>query len=208
MADLATKTRTRRLLISMARKRQRAGSGSSQEFLLERTTRMQFPDPAAILTPLRWAVVGAAAARMYMPERATNDLDILISGRDAEEARAKLGAAGAVYKSNPAIGGSSWTLPDGFPLDVIESRAEWTNEALDQAMVNRGPQGMPILSLPYLVLTKFEASRVQDWADMTRMLGQASEAQLDAVRAVFRQHLPDETEDLESLITLGQLEMR
>jgi hypothetical protein len=191
----------------MAQKRQRVGSGSSQEFLLERTTRMQFPDPAAILEPLRWVVVGAAAARMYMPERATNDLDILIRATDAEAARAKLKAAGAVYRSELTIGGSSWTLPDGFPLDVIEGHESWIETALDEAQTNRGPQGMPILSLPYLVLTKFEASRVQDLADMTRMLGQASEEQIDAVRAVFRQWLPDETEDLESLITLGQLEM-
>jgi hypothetical protein len=55
---------------------------------------------------------------------------------------------------------------------------------------------------------KFQASRVQDLADITRMLGQANETQLQRVRAVFARWLPDAQEDLESLTLLGQLEMQ
>lgn len=40
------------------------------------------------------------------------------------------------------------------------------------------------------------------------MLGQASEAALDAVRALFDRYLPCEKDELESLISLGQLEMQ
>lgn len=40
------------------------------------------------------------------------------------------------------------------------------------------------------------------------MLGQASEAALDAVRTLFDRYLPCEKDELESLISLGQLEMR
>jgi hypothetical protein len=55
---------------------------------------------------------------------------------------------------------------------------------------------------------KFESGRAQDIADITRMLGQATPEQLATVRAVFKQwRTPDETEDLESLISLGRLEM-
>jgi hypothetical protein len=38
------------------------------------------------------------------------------------------------------------------------------------------------------------------------MLGQASRSALDEVRTLFRRHAPEEIEDLESLITLGQME--
>lgn len=40
------------------------------------------------------------------------------------------------------------------------------------------------------------------------MLGQADAGTLTSVRALFTQHLPDELEDLESLIQLGRLELQ
>ena len=54
---------------------------------------------------------------------------------------------------------------------------------------------------------KFQSGRVQDLADVTRMLGQADQKMLQAIRQFFARTLPDETDDLESLITLGRLEM-
>ena len=53
---------------------------------------------------------------------------------------------------------------------------------------------------------KFESGRVQDLADVARMLGQADAAMLVAVRQVFTRYLPNEIDDLESLIILGQME--
>ena len=40
------------------------------------------------------------------------------------------------------------------------------------------------------------------------MLGQASESQLEEVRLIFAQFQPEDAEDIESLIMLGQLEMQ
>jgi hypothetical protein len=37
-------------------------------FLLQWTTHMQWTDLTAILAPIQFAVVGAAAARLYMPD--------------------------------------------------------------------------------------------------------------------------------------------
>jgi hypothetical protein len=54
---------------------------------------------------------------------------------------------------------------------------------------------------------KVRASLLQDVADASRMLGQATDAQLAATRAAFDQWAPDDREDLESLIGLGRLEM-
>ncbi len=202
----ATATQTRQTLIRLAMKRQRAGSGSSDAFLGERTMRMEFPDLNGVLAGVQWAVVGAAATRRYMPERATNDLDILVSAEDAETVRGKLRQAGAQYMAELSIGGSSWRLADGFPVDVIEGREGWTFAAIAEAQTNRGDDNLPALPLSYLVLMKFAASRVQDLADISRMLGGATDAQLNTVRDVFARWSSNDTDDLESLILLGQLE--
>ena len=53
---------------------------------------------------------------------------------------------------------------------------------------------------------KLESTRPQDVADISRMLGLASDATLEAVRAVVARHAPDDSEDLESLIYLGKRE--
>lgn len=179
----------RRILIDIARRRQRPGSGSARAFLEQRTTRRQFPNLSAALANIPWAVVGAAATRLYMPERLTDDLDVLVREEDEAGAKAR-------------------TRDIGFPVDILTGREAWTDAALAEAADNRDAQNLPILPLPYLVLMKFQASRVQDVADISRMLGQASQASLARVRTVFAHWLPGETEDLESLIALGQLELR
>ena len=83
----------------------------------------------------------------------------------------------------------------------------WLAEALDEAERNLDAQGLPVLPLRYLVITKWHAGRVQDLADITRMLGQAGEDLLASVRALFGHLLPKDMGDLESLIALGQLEI-
>jgi hypothetical protein len=57
-----------------------------------------------------------------------------------------------------------------------------------------------------LLLMKVMASRTQDLADASRMLGLASHAERQATREVFARWWPGALEDLESLIVLGELE--
>jgi hypothetical protein len=80
---------------------------------------------------------------------------------------------------------------------------------VDEALANlrQDPAGYPVLDLPYLVLMKMAISRAQDVADLSRMLGLASEEELGRVRSMMARYAPDEAEDLESLIYLGQIEM-
>jgi hypothetical protein len=66
---------------------------------------------------------------------------------------------------------------------------------------------LPILPFPYLILMKFNASRTIDLGDITRMLGLASEADLEQVRTLFSLYSPADLEDLDSLIRLGKLEI-
>jgi len=210
-----TRTWTRQTIIEIARRHQHKGTGNALAFLAERTTQMTWLDLSPILAPIRWAVVGAAATRLYMPERATRDLDVAIRVADAPAARRKLADAKFVFHGELSIGGSippknagrsAWRAPKGQMIDVIEGREAWWSDALAEAQTNRDAQGLPILPLRYLVLMKFHSGRVQDIADVTRMLGQADDATLDATRALFKQYAPADLQDLESLITLGKLE--
>jgi hypothetical protein len=196
----------RQTLIDIAQRHQRAGTGSSRAFLAQRTVDMQWIDLSSILTPIRWAVVGAAATRLYMPERLTRDLDVAILADDSKTAREKLARAGFVHQGELSIGGATWRAPGGQSIDVIEAHEVWWKDALSEAQSNRDAQGLPVLPLRYLVLMKFQSGRVQDVADVTRMLGQADDIALDATRALFVRYAPTDSPDLESLIALGKLE--
>jgi hypothetical protein len=138
----------------------------------------------------------------------TADLDIIVRGEDGSEVGERLRAAGYGHVQDLAVGGATWAAPSGQEVDVLEGREPWWPEALAQAAANRDPQGLPIVPLRYLVLTKLRAGRVQDVADVTRMLGLADDAALDAVRRFVAEESPDDVEDLESLITLGRLETK
>ena len=195
----------RRLLLDMARRRAQPGTGSAREFLEHRSAMARWPDLTPILAGIPWAVVGAVATRAYMPERATQDLGILVAAADREKVRGRLQRAGFLPVLELAIGGMTWRSPEGALVDVIESPAAWVADALRS--LRRDPQELPVLDLPYLVLMKVQAGRTQDLADAARMLGAAPEPSRQETRDIFRRWLPDALEDLESLIALGNLEM-
>jgi len=104
------------------------------------------------------------------------------------------------------IEGNSWRLPDGSDLDVLRSAQPWVEEALAQP--NRDAAGLPVISLPYLVLMKLASGRGVDMGDLSRMLGAADDNALEEVRRVVRKHLPDAVDDVESLAELGRWELQ
>ncbi len=197
----------RQILIDIARRRQRPGTGSLVA-AMERSSTVRWPDLGTTLFGIPWAVAGAMAARRYMPERATADIDVVVPVTYAEAARRRLEEAGYVRLGELAIGGTAWRSPTGAVVGLIEGAESWWPLAIAEAQRNRDAQGFPILTLPYLTLMKLLASRVQDLADVSRMLGLASDADLDRVRSTVREHAPDLADDLESLIALGRLEMQ
>jgi hypothetical protein len=196
----------RRILIDIARRRIQPGTGSAPEFLRRRTAMNPWPDLRQVLTGIPWVVVGGVATRAYMPERATKDLDILVRLQDGDVVQARLVAAGYNIVSRLAVPGFLVRAPDGAEIDVILGSYLWLSEAL--AHVEHDPAGYPVLDLPYLVIMKLIASRVQDTADLSRMLGLASDADLTRVRQVVARYAPDDLADLESLIYLGRFEMQ
>ena len=164
-----------------------------------------WPDLRPILQGIPWVIVGDVATRAYMPERATKDLDILVRQQDCDEAWERLEEAEYRYVSRLAVPGFLARSPEDVDLDVICGDYPW----LDKALLHprQDPAGYPVLDLPYLVLMKMGAVRVQDMADVSRMLGLASEEELTRVQAIVTRYAPDEADDLESLIYLGQVEM-
>ena len=200
-----TVTARRRLLLDMARRRAQPGTGSAWVFLEHRSAMVRWPDLTPTLAGIPWAVVGAVATRAYMPERATQDLDILVVAADRGEVSARLQRAGFLPVQELAVGGMTWRSPTGVLIDVIESHAAWVADAMGS--LRRDAQGLPVLDLPYLVLMKVQAGRIQDLADAARMLGAATEPRHQETRDIFRRWLPEALEDLESLIALGKLEM-
>ena len=163
-----------------------------------------WPDLRPILKGIEWAIVGGVATRAYMPERMTKDLDIIVHERDGEAVIKRLEQAGYRIASHLAVPGVLMLSPDGIELDVLFGNYPWLREALDQPA--QDPAGYPVLKLPYITLMKMGAQRAQDWADVSRMLGWASDADLDEVRAVVKQYAPEDLEDLESLIFIGKKE--
>ena len=60
---------------------------------------MRFPDLSPVLHSVQWAMIGAGATRLYMPERATQDMDVIVDVADAKAARRLLSEAGGVQLS-------------------------------------------------------------------------------------------------------------
>lgn len=204
MLNTETSKDRRKIYIQLAIKRCRPGSGSSLEFLKTRTWNHPVANLTKIIQKTRFVVVGGIATRLYMPERMTDDLDILVLTNDATTLYQELRQAGSKKVGDLSIGGSTWLLPDNTLLDVIESESAWVNSALTYP--ESSPDGLPIIALPYLVIMKLQASRSQDIADITRMLGGADETALNLVRNAVKTYMHDAVEDLESLIMLGKLE--
>ena len=200
-----TPAQRRRILIDICMRRIRPGTGSAPEFLRRRTAMNPWPDLRPILQGIPWAITGAVATRAYMPERATKDLDILVRREDGEEVRKRLEAAGYKAITPLAVPGFLFRSPEGVEVDVIFGDSPWIDEAL--AHPREDPAGYPVLDLPYLVLMKLESSRAQDTADVARMLGLASDEELERVREVIARYAPETMEDLEALIYLGRVEM-
>ena len=205
MQNLQLPEQRRKLYIQIALRRCRPGSGSSIEFLRKRTWNRPVTNIKAIIKQTPFVVVGGIATRLYMPERMTDDIDVLVLTEDADNIYRELAEAGSMKVGELSIGGSSWQLPDGSILDVIESQQPWVAGAI--ANPNTAPDNLPIIGLPYLIVMKLQASRGIDMGDLTRMLGGADRRALDLIRKTIKTYLPDAVEDLESLIVLGKLEM-
>ena len=192
--------------MSISLRQQKPGTGSAPQFLRRRTATITWPDLRTVLQGFRWAVVGDVATRAYMPERMTGDFDILVHHQDGDAALARLREAGYHVASELSIPGYMLNVPNGTEIDLLLIPFPWIDDALQPDQ--RDPAGYPVLDLPYLVLMKMETSRVQDVADLSKMLGLAAKEDLARIREIVARYMPAAADDLESLIYLGGLEMK
>jgi hypothetical protein len=189
------------ILIDIARRRQRPGSGSILEITKSCGTNM-----LNNILSVPYAIIGGQATKSYMPERTTLDWDVLVHASDVDQAREEVMSAGAIAIRPLTIPGFTCRLPDSVPLDVISEDADWVGKALAEAKEESADDHDPVLGLKWLVLLKLKAGRVQDLADISRMMGFASDQDIKATEAVVSQWLEDASEDLASLVQLGQME--
>ena len=194
----------RKIYLSLAERRAQPGSGSAPFEVRERASAFAPPQVRRLLGDLPFVIVGGLATRLYMSARMTLDVDVLVRPADLPEAEKALREAGCRKRGPLTIGGSTWTTPDGQELDLIALAATWAEEAVTSAIT--APDGQPYVALPYLVLMKLASSRVQDLADISRMLGVADAASIDRTRTLVTRHRPADAEDLESIIRLGRIE--
>jgi hypothetical protein len=187
-----TPRQKRAILLDLGRRKQSPGMGSGHEFMRRRTAVHPWPDLRHLLQGLDWVIVGGVATRAYMPERMTQDLDLLVRAGDGP---AVLAIPGHLLRS-----------PQGVEIDLLYGDYPWLDEALARPELDQA--GYPVISLPYLVLLKMASSRGRDIGDLTTMLGLASPESLDQIRAIADRYTPADSEDLETLIYLGQREMQ
>ena len=199
------KMKHRKQYISIILRRAKPGKGSLNSFIREKHTTLSVFNLKNIFIRTPFVITGGIATRLYMQERMTLDLDIVVLSEDSADAERELKKAGCVRKGILSIGGSTWILPDKTDLDMIVLTKSWAEEAIRHPRT--GPDGLPYIDLPYLVLMKLRSSRAQDIADISRMMGNAEEKSAKKTKQVVGRHFPDDLEDLESLIYLGKLEM-
>ena len=74
----------RKYFIRLVVKNAKPGSGSSIQFLNQRTWTYPVSNLSEIIKQAPFVIVGGVATRLYMPERMTLDIDILVKAEDAQ----------------------------------------------------------------------------------------------------------------------------
>jgi hypothetical protein len=194
----------RRAYLSIAERRAKDGSGTHARVLRERTSRYGIPPIKPHLGNVPFVVVGGVATRLYMPERMTLDIDVLVSASRLGDAEDALERSGCVKLGPLTVGGSTWRLPEGATLDVLALSEPWADAAVGNPVSTA--EGLPCVDLRFLVLMKLVSGRVQDLADITRMLGACDDEAWQAIQDVARRWRPQDVEDVESMRRLGRLE--
>ena len=191
-------------LIEIALRRARPGTGTAESVLRETGGRYEGAAVDRYLKDMDYVIVGGLATSLYMQERATLDTDVLIRRENLDLAESALAAAGCMKEGILSIGGSTWRTAGGKTIDLIAVDEPWVDEAIANPVEGLG--GRQFIALPYLVAMKLTAGRVQDLADITRMLGHAGEKQIEEVLHTIRKYRPQDKEDVMSMIELGRLE--
>ena len=161
--------------------------------------------PAKVRETLRalvgvgYALIGGHAVTIHGHPRTTEDIDLLARPEDVGRISEMLGG----MRARPlAIGGLSIKVR-GIPVDIVAPRQPWVAGAVDSAIRTRYGK---VISKPYLVLTKLWAGRgEQDDTDILYVLRAMNAREKEQTRTLILHYLPNEAEDLESMLALAAL---
>ncbi len=205
----------RRFYLDRALRRRPVGTGSAHAHLLALPWKPLPVKPAAILVDIPFVIVGGVATRMYMPERATKDIDILVTPVGYAGASTALEAAGYRRYDHPllfpnaglGLRGHAWTSNLG-EVDLLTSDQAWCVEAVERPQRDR--EGNPTVALAYLILMKLDAARLIDQGDIGQMLGVLNDSELENIVATIAKHVDDPTllDDLRQYAEVGRLELQ
>lgn len=152
-----------------------------------------------LLRGLDYALIGGHAVTIHGHPRTTEDIDLLARPEDVVPITKRLGGV----RTKPLVIGGVSILVKGVPVDIIAPRQAWVDAAIDSAERTRYGK---VISKPFLVLAKLWASRgEQDDTDILYVLRLMNEQERQKSRTLVLRFLPNEAEDLESMLALAAL---
>lgn len=127
----------------------------------------------------------------------TDDVDVLVAPENLQNAIRQL----QLQQVAPfRTGGYTGITPAGLRIDLVSPNQPWVESAIANPIST--PHG-PMVSGPNLVISKLWDSRgSQDETDVLGVLGRMGDAELNATRQLVARFLPNDVDDLESLITM------
>ena len=160
-------------------------------------------------SPIRYAIIGGAACRLYQAARAVSDVDVLVAPDDIERAQKRLADAGYRRDREHTAGSTNWIDAGGLPIELLSLRQPWLDDALAGAATNLDDQGAAVLPLPYLILLKIERDSSKHRWDIARMLALSeiggSGATVRETRRLVADHRPGASRTIDQLLWIGRL---
>ncbi|HJT31009.1 MAG TPA: hypothetical protein VJ783_03000 [Pirellulales bacterium] len=144
-----------------------------------------------------YAIIGGHAVTYHGRPRMTDHIDLLVAPEDLQNAFTQL----QLEQVSPLRkGGYTGTTPTGVRIDLVSPNQPWVAPAIANSISTAHG---PMVSSPYLVISKLWDSRgSQDETDVLGVLGRMGDDELNATRQLVAQFLPNDVDDLKSLISM------
>jgi hypothetical protein len=209
--DPANAADRRRFFLDRAYRRPTYGCGRDLRGLMDKPRVNDAAVPVCDGVP--YMLVGAHAAAVCAPERATQSVDIVIPhGKFARVNDLLLAEdwhtiADLDFRgSTLGLFGKAFSKTSFQDINVITSYAPWLGSAFEAPeIVNSFSRR--VMPLPYLVLMMIDSARALDQGDLSRMLGRLDKAQVDeVVDVVERAYGADFSLDIRQYAEIGSWE--
>lgn len=156
-----------------------------------------------------YALCGAYAMKSFLPQRATYALDLLItpaSKKRTIQALDKLSSRKETFSNTHTF----YRLrEETLYLNLLSIDAPWVTTALTDSRKNIDPTSLePVLTFPWLILSKLNYGKRQDYMDCARLISRATPKQLEETKRLLNKWLPTALPDLRKLYRIGKQELK